>query len=76
MVYVLAVMGDTAIEFTVLACTVSVTAALVTPPSAAVIALVPAATPVASPVELTVATLGTEEDQAAVVLTFPVDPSL
>ncbi|MGA8431287.1 MAG: hypothetical protein WB729_15810 [Candidatus Sulfotelmatobacter sp.] len=38
--------------------------------------LVPAATPVASPVGLTVATLEAEDAQAAVVLTFAVDPSL
>jgi hypothetical protein len=55
-VYVLALGGDTAMEVTVLACTVRVTPALVTPLRAAVTTLEPPATPVASPLELTVAT--------------------
>jgi hypothetical protein len=75
-VKMLAVAGDTAIEATVLACTVSVTAALVTPPNAAVITLVPVATPVANPLELMVAMEVVAEVQVAVEVTFPVVPLL
>ena len=72
----LPVIGDTAMDATVLACTVSVTAALVTPPSAAVIMLAPVATPAASPLALMVATEVVAEVQVAVAVTFPVVPLL
>jgi hypothetical protein len=75
-VYVLALGGDTAMEVTVLACTVRVTPALVTPLRAAVTTLEPPATPVASPLELTVATDWVADVQVAVELTFAVEPSL
>lgn len=69
-------LGDTAIEVTVLACTVSVTAALVAPPSAAVIELVPTATPAAKPLVLIVATDMVAEVHVAVAVTFAVVPLL
>jgi hypothetical protein len=52
----LGVAGETAIEVTVMVCAVTVSAAVAVNPSAeALMVVVPAATPVASPVELTVA---------------------
>jgi hypothetical protein len=73
---VLAVAGATAIEVTVLACTVRATAALDTPPNEAVTALVPTPVPVANPLELIVATEVVAEVQVAVEVTFPVEPLL
>src|SRR5579859_7619029 len=71
----LAVAGVTAMEVTVLAVTVSV-AVPVTPLTVAVIGVVPAATPVARPAALTVATVGFALAQIAVAVMLAVVPSL
>ena len=70
-----AVAGVTAIFVTVFAVTVSAADPL-TPLTVAVIVVEPAATPVASPPAPMVAVAALEEVHVAVVVTFPVDPSL
>lgn len=72
-----AVAGDTAIEAIVLAVAVTVRLAVaVTPPAVTVMVVVPAATAVASPVALTVATVGFDEVQVAPWATALLFPSL
>ena len=69
--------GVTAIDTTVAAVTVKVAAGEVTPPKVAVIAEVPAATPVARPVfNPTSATVGVPEFQVADAVTLMDEPSL
>jgi hypothetical protein len=70
-------LGVTAIAVSVFAGAMTVTAAVpLTPPTAAVTLLDPAATAVASPVELMVATAVVELLQLAADVMFAVDPSL
>ena len=69
-----AALGDTETAVSVLAATLSVAVPL-TPLSAAVTVVEPAATPVAWPVKFTVATAGVATVQVAVELTSPADPS-
>ena len=68
-------LGVTEIDLSALAATVDVAVPL-TPLRVAVMALEPAATAVAIPDELTEATAAFAAAQVAVVLTFPVEPSL
>lgn len=68
-------MGDTEIEVTTFAFTVSVAVPLI-PLSEAVTVAVPGVTPVAKPVEFTVAMDVVPLVQLAVELIFAVDPSL
>jgi hypothetical protein len=69
--------GVTAIDFRTGATVATVSVAVpLTPLRVAVMALEPAATAVASPEELIVATAVFAEVQVAVVPTFPVEPSL
>jgi hypothetical protein len=73
----LVVVGVTAIEVTVTGTAVTVSVVdPVTPLIVAVIVVSPAATPVANPVSLTVATDEVEEAQDAEDERFAVDPSL
>jgi hypothetical protein len=73
----LAVAGVTEIAVTVFVAAVTLSAAVpLTPPSAAVMVLEPAAEPVAMPDEFTVATVVLEVVQVAVDVTFAVVPSL
>jgi hypothetical protein len=73
----LAVVGATVIDCNVAAVTVSVTPALVNPPDAAVMLVVPAATPVASPLDaLIVAAAGFDDVHATPVVNVCVVPSL
>ena len=69
----LAVVGETAIEVTVTAAGVTVSAAIaVNPFAAAVMVVVPAATPIASPAELTVATAVLDEVHVTPEVSVPV----
>jgi hypothetical protein len=73
----LAVDGETAIDVTVTAAAVTVSVAEpVTPLIVAVIAVLPALTPVATPSSLSVATAELDEAQATEDVSFAVDPSL
>ena len=67
--------GATVIDVRAFACTVSVALPAIVP-IAAVTVVEPAATPVASPLELTVAMLEGVVLQAAVLVTDTVEPSL
>jgi hypothetical protein len=71
----LATLGDTETAVSVFAATLSVVVAL-TPLSEAVTVVEPAATPVARPAELIVATAAFAADQLADAVTFAVEPSL
>ncbi|HUA91776.1 MAG TPA: hypothetical protein VL991_04370 [Terracidiphilus sp.] len=69
--------GVTAIDFTVTGAAVTVRAAVpLTPFNDAEMVLEPAATPVATPAALTVATVEPEDAQVAVEVTLAVEPSL
>jgi hypothetical protein len=69
--------GETAIEVTVTAAAVTVSVAVAVNPSAvALMVVVPAATPVASPVELTVAAVVFDEVQVTPEVSAPVVASL
>jgi hypothetical protein len=73
----LAVEGEAAIEVTVTAAAVTVSATEpVTPLMVAVIDVLPALSPVATPSSLSVATAGLDEAQATEDVRFAVDPSL
>jgi hypothetical protein len=69
----LAVVGETPIEVTVMAAGVTVSAAIaVSPFAAAVMVVVPAVTPVASPAELTVATAAFDEVHVTPEVSVPI----
>jgi hypothetical protein len=73
----LAVAGETAIEVTVTVAAVMVSVAVAVNPSAdALMVVVPAATPVARPAELTVATAVFDEVQVTPEASAPVVPLL
>lgn len=76
-VLMLVVVGETAIEVTVTAAAVTVSVAVAVNPSAvALMVVVPAATPVANPAELTVAAVAFEEVHVTPEVNAPVVPSL
>ena len=73
----LAVAGETEIAVTVGSTAVTVSVAVaVNPLAVALMVVVPAATPVARPAELTVATVGSVEAHVVDPVTLPVEPLL